>query len=153
MEHKVKKIPMRQCLGCNEHKPKSELMRVVRTPEGEILLDDIRWWSGLSVYDGPINPHDRIEMNNGIFYNANFKGKYLIDNIIIHYDNDEEEIISIDMLDNYEPFIFTSGDNLVICGKNHPYYHIEGCSKLEKNRKLLIGLRTTLSSILNPVPF
>ena len=36
---KVKKIPERQCLGCNEHKPKKDLLRVVRTPEGEILLD------------------------------------------------------------------------------------------------------------------
>ncbi len=36
---KQKKIPMRQCLGCNEHKPKKELLRVVRTPEGEIVLD------------------------------------------------------------------------------------------------------------------
>ena len=36
---KVRKIPMRQCLGCNEHKPKIELLRVLRTPEGEILLD------------------------------------------------------------------------------------------------------------------
>ncbi|NCB52494.1 MAG: YlxR family protein [Clostridia bacterium] len=34
-----KKMPMRQCLGCREMKPKSELIRVVRTPEGEILLD------------------------------------------------------------------------------------------------------------------
>ena len=34
-----KKIPMRQCLGCREHKPKSELIRVVRAPEGEISLD------------------------------------------------------------------------------------------------------------------
>lgn len=33
MPAKVKKIPMRQCLGCNEHKPKSELLRVVRPPE------------------------------------------------------------------------------------------------------------------------
>ena len=39
METKKKKIPERQCLGCNEHKPKKELLRVVRTPEGEILLD------------------------------------------------------------------------------------------------------------------
>ena len=39
MEHKVKKVPMRQCLGCNEHRPKIELMRVVRTPEGETVLD------------------------------------------------------------------------------------------------------------------
>ena len=34
-----KKIPMRQCLGCREMKPKRELIRVVRSPEGEIHLD------------------------------------------------------------------------------------------------------------------
>lgn len=34
-----KKIPMRQCLGCREMKPKKELIRVVRSPEGEIRLD------------------------------------------------------------------------------------------------------------------
>ena len=36
---KPRKIPMRQCLGCNEHKPKAELIRIVRSPEGEISLD------------------------------------------------------------------------------------------------------------------
>lgn len=36
---KPKKIPMRMCLGCNEMKPKMELIRVVRSPEGEISLD------------------------------------------------------------------------------------------------------------------
>ena len=34
-----KKIPMRQCLGGREMKPKRELIRVVRSPEGEISLD------------------------------------------------------------------------------------------------------------------
>ena len=34
-----KKIPLRQCVGCREHKPKAELIRVVRSPEGEISLD------------------------------------------------------------------------------------------------------------------
>lgn len=34
-----KKIPMRQCLGCREMKPKGELIRVVRAPDGEISLD------------------------------------------------------------------------------------------------------------------
>ena len=34
-----KKIPMRQCLGFREMKPKRELIRVVRSPEGEISLD------------------------------------------------------------------------------------------------------------------
>lgn len=34
-----KKIPMRQCLGCREMKPKWELMRVVRSPEGQVGID------------------------------------------------------------------------------------------------------------------
>ena len=34
-----KKIPMRQCVGCRETKAKKELVRVVRSPEGEISLD------------------------------------------------------------------------------------------------------------------
>ena len=34
-----KKIPMRQCLGCREMKPKRELLRVVRSPEGEVAFD------------------------------------------------------------------------------------------------------------------
>ena len=35
----LKKIPMRQCLGCREMKPKRELIRVVRSPEGAISID------------------------------------------------------------------------------------------------------------------
>ena len=34
-----KKIPMRMCTGCGEMKPKKELIRVVKSPEGEISLD------------------------------------------------------------------------------------------------------------------
>ncbi len=34
-----KKIPMRQCLGCREMKPKKELIRAVRSPEGVVSLD------------------------------------------------------------------------------------------------------------------
>lgn len=36
---KVKKIPQRQCVGCREMKPKKELIRVVKSPEGEVSLD------------------------------------------------------------------------------------------------------------------
>jgi len=36
---KVKKIPQRQCVGCREMKNKKELIRVVRSPEGDISLD------------------------------------------------------------------------------------------------------------------
>ncbi|MBQ3864974.1 MAG: YlxR family protein [Clostridia bacterium] len=34
-----KKIPMRMCVGCREMKPKKELLRVVRTAQGEIAVD------------------------------------------------------------------------------------------------------------------
>lgn len=35
----VKKIPLRQCIGCGEMKSKKEMIRVIKTAEGEILLD------------------------------------------------------------------------------------------------------------------
>ena len=47
---KQKKIPLRQCLGCNEHKPKKELLRVLRTPEGDITLDFTGKKSGRGAY-------------------------------------------------------------------------------------------------------
>ena len=47
---KVKKIPMRMCLGCNEMKPKKELIRVVRSPEGEMSLDLTGKKSGRGAY-------------------------------------------------------------------------------------------------------
>lgn len=34
-----KRIPLRQCVGCREMKPKPELIRVVKSPEGEVSLD------------------------------------------------------------------------------------------------------------------
>lgn len=34
-----KKIPMRQCVGCREMKPKKDLIRVVKSPEGQVSLD------------------------------------------------------------------------------------------------------------------
>lgn len=34
-----KKIPQRQCMGCRERKAKRELIRVVRSPEGNVSLD------------------------------------------------------------------------------------------------------------------
>ena len=35
----LRKVPMRQCVGCREMKPKKELIRVVRSPEGTVSLD------------------------------------------------------------------------------------------------------------------
>ena len=39
MPLKPKKIPMRMCVGCREMKPKKELLRAVRSPEGTVSLD------------------------------------------------------------------------------------------------------------------
>lgn len=52
MEQK-KKIPLRQCVGCAERKPKGELLRVVRSPEGEIFLDKTGKKNGRGVYICP----------------------------------------------------------------------------------------------------
>lgn len=45
-----KRIPMRKCTGCNEMKPKKELVRVVKSPEGEISLDLTGKKSGRGAY-------------------------------------------------------------------------------------------------------
>lgn len=45
-----KKIPQRMCVGCREMKPKKELLRVVRTPEGEIAIDFTGKKSGRGAY-------------------------------------------------------------------------------------------------------
>ena len=47
---KKRKIPVRQCLGCNEHRPKIELLRVVRDPEGGVSLDFTGKKSGRGAY-------------------------------------------------------------------------------------------------------
>ena len=46
----IKKIPMRRCVGCMEQRPKRELIRVVRSPEGEISLDTTGKKSGRGAY-------------------------------------------------------------------------------------------------------
>lgn len=47
---KERKIPLRICVGCREKRPKKELMRLVRTPEGEIRLDPGGKMSGRGAY-------------------------------------------------------------------------------------------------------
>lgn len=47
---KAKKVPMRMCLGCGEMKPKRELVRVVKSKDGEISLDLTGRKSGRGAY-------------------------------------------------------------------------------------------------------
>ncbi|NLJ64571.1 MAG: YlxR family protein [Christensenellaceae bacterium] len=46
----AKKIPMRMCVACREMTPKRELIRVVRSPEGEISIDDRGKKNGRGAY-------------------------------------------------------------------------------------------------------
>ncbi len=46
----VKKVPVRMCAGCGEHIAKKELVRVVRSPEGEISVDLIGKKNGRGAY-------------------------------------------------------------------------------------------------------
>ena len=50
---KVKKIPQRKCVGCEEMKDKKALLRIVRSPEGEISLDKTGKKNGRGAYVCP----------------------------------------------------------------------------------------------------
>jgi len=45
-----KKVPLRLCLGCREMKPKKELIRVVKSPAGEISFDPVGKKPGRGAY-------------------------------------------------------------------------------------------------------
>ena len=47
---KIKKVPLRRCLGCMQSFPKKDLIRVVRTPENEVLIDITGKKSGRGAY-------------------------------------------------------------------------------------------------------
>ena len=47
---KIRKTPERRCTGCGEHFAKNELIRVLRTPEGEIVIDFTGKKSGRGAY-------------------------------------------------------------------------------------------------------
>lgn len=48
-----KKIPLRQCVGCRESKSKKDLIRVIKTPEGEVVLDATGRKNGRGAYICP----------------------------------------------------------------------------------------------------
>ena len=47
---KVKKIPLRTCVVTRKKLPKAELLRIVRTPEGEVLVDETGKMNGRGAY-------------------------------------------------------------------------------------------------------
>jgi uncharacterized protein len=49
-QKKQKHVPLRTCVSCRETKPKRELLRVVRTPDGHVLIDATGKKSGRGAY-------------------------------------------------------------------------------------------------------
>ncbi len=47
---KQRRVPMRMCVGCREMKPKKELLRVVKSPEGAIAFDRVGKAPGRGAY-------------------------------------------------------------------------------------------------------
>ena len=50
MQQKVRKVPVRHCVGCGEGKTKKELVRVVRSKEGAVALDETGKAPGRGAY-------------------------------------------------------------------------------------------------------
>ena len=50
VQNKEERLPTRRCTGCGEHFPKKTLVRILRTPEGEIVLDKLGKSSGRGAY-------------------------------------------------------------------------------------------------------
>ena len=80
----MKKIPMRTCVVTKEKYPKNELIRVVRTPEGQIIIDETSKANGRGAYlkkdtnvfnkakkSKILNRHLEIEVPDEIFDNLN----------------------------------------------------------------------------------
>lgn len=86
---KVKKIPQRTCLGCKAVKPKKELVRVVRTPEGVVLVDPTGKRAGRGAYTCP-SP-DCLEKA--------FKGALLAQALECELTTEIKEKLKINMLD------------------------------------------------------
>jgi predicted RNA-binding protein YlxR (DUF448 family) len=77
---KVKKIPMRTCVITKEKLPKGELIRVVRTPEGQVIIDKTGKANGRGAYlkldvsviekakkSGALNRHLEVEVPDNIY--------------------------------------------------------------------------------------
>ena len=62
-----KKIPVRRCVGCQEKKGKKEMIRVIRTPEGDFLLDATGKKNGRGAYLCPSREClDKARKNKGL---------------------------------------------------------------------------------------
>ena len=86
-----KKIPLRKCTGCNEMKPKKELIRVLKTTENEIVLDKTGKKNGRGAYIcNSLECFKQARKTRGLERSLQFK---IPDEI---YETLEKELISVE---------------------------------------------------------
>lgn len=84
---KKRKIPIRKCLGCGENKEKKELIRIVKTPDGEIVVDT----------SGRVNGRGAYICNNSKCFELAFKNRSISQSLKAEvtneiYDNLKDKI-------------------------------------------------------------
>ena len=100
--------------------------------KGELLCDTLRGYDSMTWYDGPIAPNERISINGGTFYNSHFR-KTAVARILIHYEDNTEELITHQDLVLYETIIVSPETFMVYTSKNAASYHTEGCDHYLNN--------------------
>lgn len=69
-----RKIPMRQCIGCREMKDKREMIRVIKTPEDELVIDKTGRQNGRGAYLCPdIACFVKARKNHGLEHSLKMK--------------------------------------------------------------------------------
>ena len=62
----VRKVPLRKCIGCNEMKNKKEMIRILKTPEGEFVVDATGRKNGRGAYICPLECLGKAMKNKGL---------------------------------------------------------------------------------------
>lgn len=78
-----KHIPQRTCIGCHEVKPKREMVRIVRTPEGQLVIDE----------RGKLNGRGAYICKNRLCWEAVLKGNQLGRALNIEVGEAEKELL------------------------------------------------------------
>lgn len=82
---------MRQCIGCRESKPKKELIRIVRTPDDEVVLDKTGKQNGRGAYICPsVECFEKARKTKAVERAFSMK---ILDEV---YDNIERQMLQLD---------------------------------------------------------
>ena len=118
MTNEAKKLPVRKCTGCGERLLKNSLVRVVKMPIGDIVLDNL-YATGQMEDTIVVFPHGVIQYDESKDY------PNIVDNPFLHSDNDfwvNHYLLEFEIVNNLLPYMLDhypvkdSSANRAICG-------------------------------------